>query len=171
MRDKKVSILVEGALMVAASFLLSLVKVYEAPYGGSVTLGSMVPILIYSARHGVYPGLLAGAVEGIVQLILEPYIVHPVQVVLDYPLAFGLLGLAGLFRQRVILGSFVGILGRFISHFLSGVIFFSQYAPKGMSPYLYSLLYNGAYLLPEFIVSAVVLRVVLYSFVKKSASA
>jgi len=167
MRNERLSTLVEGALMVAAAFALSFVKVFQMPlYGGSVTLGSMVPILVFAARHGVGPGLLAGTIHGLIQLIVEPVIVHPLQVILDYPLAFGLLGLSGLFGQRVIAGSIVGITGRFLSHFLSGVVFFASYAPKGMNPYVYSAAYNASYLVPELVISLVILRFGLYSFIK-----
>lgn len=167
MRSKNLSVLVEGALMVAISFILSFIKIFEAPYGGSITLGSMVPILFYSFRHGVGPGVLAGAVHGMLQFILEPVVYHPFQVILDYPLAFGVLGLAGLLKHNVFLGTTLGIFSRFVCHFLSGVIFFASYAPQGMNPYVYSLLYNGAYLLPELIISVVVLRFALYSFIKR----
>lgn len=166
MRDKQVSIYVEGALMVALAFGLSWIKVFQAPYGGSVTLGSMVPILLYAARRGPVPGIIAGTAHGLIQLLVEPYVVHPVQVILDYPLAFGSLGLAGFFRDRVVAGSLVGIGGRFLSHFLSGVIFFASYAPKGMNAYLYSAVYNAGYLVPELIISIVVIRFGLYGFVR-----
>ncbi|MGB9840936.1 energy-coupled thiamine transporter ThiT [Thermovenabulum sp.] len=168
MKNKNFTVLIEGALMIAISLILSFVKIFQAPYGGSVTLGSIVPIILFSLRHGTFAGLSAGVAYGFLQLIVEPYIVHPVQVILDYPLAFGLLGLAGLFRNNVFLGSFLGIFGRFVSHFLSGVIFFASYAPKGMNVYLYSALYNGSYLLPEFIITFVLIRFVLYNKVLKN---
>ena len=78
---------------------------------------------------------------------------HPAQVLLDYPIAFGALGLAGFFRNRAFLGINVGIAGRFLAHFVSGIIFFAIYAPEGMSPIIYSALYNGSYLLPELVIS------------------
>ncbi len=157
MRNKSVSVMVEGALMVALSFGLHFIKIFQAPYGGSVTLGGMVPLLLFAFRYGVGPGVTAGAAYGLLDLIVDPYVVHPAQLVLDYPLAYGLLGLAGLFRKNVVLGSTVGILGRFISHFLSGVIFFASYA-KG-NVYVYSALYNAGYLVPELIIAVVVLLV------------
>ncbi len=75
------------------------------------------------------------------------------QVLLDYPIAFGALGLAGFFRNRPFLGVNVGIAGRFVAHFVSGIIFFATYAPEGMSPIVYSAIYNGSYLLPELVIS------------------
>ncbi len=164
MRDKRLAITVEGALMVALAFGLSFIKLYSAPYGGSVTLGSMIPILFYAARRGVAPGLAAGVAHGLLQLIVEPFIYHPVQVILDYPLAFGLLGLAGLFGERVAVGATVGIGGRFVSHFLSGVIFFASSAQG--NPYVYSALYQAGYLVPELIISVLIIRFGLYNAVK-----
>lgn len=162
----KLRTLVEGALMVALGLVLSFVKVYTLPNGGSITLGSMIPVLIFSLRHGAPAGLLAGVAHGLLQLIVEPYFVHPAQVILDYPLAFGLLGLAGLLQTRPFAGVALGIAGRFVSHYLSGVIFFAQYAPENMSPYLYSAVYNGSYLLPELIISGLVISYGLRSFAR-----
>jgi len=88
-----------------------------------------------------------------IQLMLVPFVVHPAQFLLDYPIAFGALGLAGLFQKRPFIGINIGIAGRFISHFASGVIFFAQYAPAGMAPIAYSAFYNGSYLLPELAIS------------------
>jgi thiamine transporter len=96
-----------------------------------------------------------------VQLFVEPYIYHPAQVLLDYPIAFGALGLAGFFTNYALIGVAVAIFGRFISHLLSGVIFFAEYAPAGMSPVVYSAIYNGSYLIGEFIVSAVLTYIII----------
>ncbi|MEW6524987.1 MAG: energy-coupled thiamine transporter ThiT [Bacillota bacterium] len=154
-------VLVESAFMIALASVLSMIKVYEAPYGGSVTLGSMIPILYLALRHGTGVGLFAGIVYGLVQLVLGPYVVHPVQFLLDYPIAFGLLGLAGLTPLRPAAGAALGVGGRFIAHWLAGVVFFAHFAPEGLSPALYSALYNGTYLLPELVVSTVVLWLLL----------
>lgn len=165
MRDEKLRVLVEGALMVAVAFALSFVKVYHLPQGGSVTLGSMVPVLLFAARRGSGAGIMAGAVYGILQAIIEPVFVHPAQAILDYPLAFGLLGLAGVFGADILKGALLGVFGRFLSHFISGVIFFAQYA-KG-NVYAYSAIYQASYLVPELIISVLVLRLGLYHLVRK----
>ncbi len=117
----------------------------------------MIPILVFSLRRGALFGTLAGAMFGFIVLFQEPFIFHPIQVFLDYPLAFGLLGVAGLFKSNPITGVGVGILGRFFAHYLSGIIFFAQFAPEGIDPYLYSALYNGSYLSAEFIISGVLI--------------
>jgi thiamine transporter len=85
--------------------------------------------------------------------------VHPAQFILDYPLAFGLLGLAGFFERWPVVGVVVGVTGRFVSHFVSGVIYFAEFAPQGMSPIIYSAIYNGTYLVPSLIVCAVVIGI------------
>ncbi len=144
----------EAAIMIALSTVLSYLKIFHMPQGGSITAGSMVPLLWISLRRGWKVGLATCLVYGLLQFVLEPFAVHPLQVLLDYPLAFGMLGLAGLFRRRPILGVAIGIGGRFIMHFLSGMVFFGIYAPPGVHPAVYSAMYNGGYLGGEFIVSA-----------------
>ena len=89
------------------------------------------------------------------------YIVGPLQALLDYPIAFGALGLAGMFRKHPFIGVCIGVFGRFLSHFMSGVIFFAEYAPEGMNPFVYSAMYNGGYLLVELVVSLIIIYVVV----------
>lgn len=151
----------EIVVVIALSTVLSYIKIYHLPQGGSITAGSMVPLLWLSLRRGAKIGLFASIVYGIVQLLVEPFVYHPVQVLLDYPLAFGALGLAGFFTSYALIGVAVGIFGRFVSHLLSGVIFFAEYAPEGMSPIVYSAIYNGSYLIGELIVSAVLTYIII----------
>lgn len=165
-----VRMLAEGGMMIALATVLSYIKVYEAPMGGSVTAGSMIPIILFAIRWGLMPGLAIGSTYGILQFILKPYFYHPIQFVLDYPMAFGLLGLAGIAYYikdknsvkgylSVFLAVFVGILGRMISHVLSGVIFFAEYAGD-KNPWIYSIEYNAYYLVPELIISCIVIAIV-----------
>jgi len=149
-------ILAEMSVMIALSAGLHLVRVFSLPQGGSVTAGSMIPVMIFALRRGPRVGIIAGAILGLIVLVEEPFVYHPVQVLLDYPVAFAALGLAGLFSSNPLLGVGIGIGGRFLSHFASGIIFFATYAPEGMHPALYSLLYNGSFLSVEFIVTAIV---------------
>ncbi|MEM2118409.1 MAG: energy-coupled thiamine transporter ThiT [Candidatus Bathyarchaeia archaeon] len=146
-------IIAEVVSFVALATALSYIKVFSLPQGGSVTAGSMVPILWLALRRGAKVGLFAAVVYGLVQLAVEPFIYHPAQVLLDYPIAFGMLGLAGFFQNRPFVGVNVGIWGRFLAHFISGVVFFGSYAPEGMSPIVYSAFYNGGYILPELAIS------------------
>jgi thiamine transporter len=142
-------ILAEIVIFVALATALSYIVVYTLPEGGSITAGSMVPILWLSLRRGPKIGLFTGAVYGMVQLAVMPFIYYPAQVLLDYPLAFGCLGLAGFFQKRPLIGVGVAITGRFVMHFISGVIFFAAFAPPGLSPVAYSAIYNASYLIPE----------------------
>ena len=146
-------LIAEIVTFVALAAALSYIKLFSLPQGGSVTAGSMVPILWLALRRGAKVGLFAAAVYGCVQLVVEPFIFHPAQVLLDYPIAFGMLGLAGFFQNRPFLGVNLGIIGRFLAHFISGVVFFADYAPEGMHPVVYSAIYNGSYLLPELVIS------------------
>lgn len=153
--------LVELAVAVALTAVLTQVRIYKLPQGGSITAGSMVPIFYVALRWGFRWGVLAGILAGVVNYVTEPFYVHPLQVLLDYPLAFGAIGLAGLFQRSPVLGVVVGGSGRFLAHFASGVVFFASYAPKGMSAAVYSAVYNGSYMLPEVIISSILTVLVL----------
>ena len=152
-------ILTEVIAAVALSGVLHLITLYQFPQGGRITAAAMVPVLFVALRRGPKIGILAGIAFGLVVLIEEPFIFHPLQVLFDYPLAYGALGLAGFFRRYPLGGVVVGIAGRFVCHFTSGLVFFATYAPAGMSPALYSALYNGSYLVPELVVSSIVMFV------------
>ena len=144
-----------GALCMAMSFVLSYIKLYSMPLGGSVTLASMLPLLWYSNKFGMRNGFIAGAAYGLLQLIQKPEIYHWVQVLLDYPLAFMMLGLAGSVKNLQ-LGSILGVVGRWICHIISGAVFFGEWMPEGWSnAWVYSAAYNGAYLLVDLIICIV----------------
>jgi thiamine transporter len=123
------------------------------PNGGAITLASMVPIFYLALRRGWAVGCFAGILFGLFDFILEPYFFHPIQVLLDYPLAFGVLGVAGLWPKRYALGIVVAGLLRLLCHVLSGVVFFSSYAWPGWNPWFYSLVYNASYMVPEILIS------------------
>jgi thiamine transporter len=162
-----VKILSEAVVLVALAGALNFVKIYTLPQGGSITAGAMVPICLFALRRGVRWGVFAGVVFGFV-VMLNPadfYVVNPIQLLLDYPLAFGALGLAGAFRTHPIVGVGGALFGRFVCHFISGVVFFSMFAPPGMSSFLYSAIYNGSYLAGEFVLTAVI----MYLLVKRRA--
>lgn len=148
-----------GALSIAAAFVLSFLKILQLPNGGTITVASMLPLFIFAYIAGPAAGMAAGLCYGLLDFIREPYAVHWLQVILDYPLAFAVLGLAGCFKKNIYLGAIVGGAARFICHFLSGVIFFGSYAAPGQSVFAYSLLYNGSYLLPDIIICLVILLI------------
>ncbi|MCX7694444.1 MAG: energy-coupled thiamine transporter ThiT [Caloramator sp.] len=145
-----------ASLCIALSFVLSYITIFKLPQGGSITLGSMIPIFIFAYVYGVKDGIIVGAVYGILQFIQEPYIVHWAQVMIDYPLAFGALGIAGFVRKNMPLGMILGGAGRLFFHVISGVIFFASYAPEGQNVLVYSLVYNLTYLLPDLILCVVI---------------
>jgi thiamine transporter len=159
---QRIRLLAEVAVMVALAGALYAIKIFTLPQGGSITLASMVPIFLLALRRGPKWGIAAGVVFGLVAMVEDVYtgaevIVYPAQVIFDYPLAFGLLGLAGFFRKTPLLGIGLGVAARFCSHFVSGVLFFASFAPAGMSPYEYSAIYNGSFLLPELVITVAIM--------------
>jgi len=130
--------------------------------GGSITAGSMVPVLLLSLRRGPRAGIEAGLILGLVVMTIEPYLFYPVQIILDYLIPFAAMGLAGFFKKSPLVGVVVSLTARFISHFLSGVIFADififPYNPEA-NPIIYSALYNGSYMIPELVISAVVIYI------------
>ena len=150
--------LVNMSLMLAITVVLHQIKLFHMPQGGSVTAGSMVPLLFIAYRYGAGIGALAGFLYGLINLLSNPFIVHPVQVLFDYPLPYMAMGLAGLWKEHLYAGTALAVTGRFICHFISGVVFFASYAPQGMNPMVYSFTANAAYLLPEFIICCIILK-------------
>ena len=149
-------VLAEIAISIALATVLSMIKA-GLPFGGSITLGSMVPILLIAYRRGLKAGLLTGIVYGLVQMIVDGWVYHPLGMILDYPLAFGVLGLAALFKKKPVIGVSVTLTLRYISHVISGILFFYMYAPEGVSPIVYSLTYNATYMIPETITSSILI--------------
>ena len=130
-------------LAIALAFILDMLKIYRLPNGGgSISLGSMIPIMLISFIYGPSIGLFTGFIFGVFKLILDPYILNPIQVLFDYPLPFMAVGVAGFFKNKY-LGATIGMVLRFVCHFISGVVFFGSYAPSGISPIIYSLAVNG----------------------------
>ena len=167
--------LCEGAIMVALAQILSYIKIMELPNGGSLT-PVMFPILLFAVRWGLKDGLLAGFVFGLLQLIFDGAFAWGWQsMLLDYLVAFPPLGLAGLFKGKkwgIFAGTVLGCLGRFIVHFISGITIYRIYAPTEIlgtvfdEPNLYSLVYNGSYMLPNTIL-ALAIAGLLYAPLKK----
>jgi thiamine transporter len=149
--------LAEAGITLAMAWVLSQIKIFPMPMGGSVTAGSMVPLLVFSFRWGGKKGMLVCALYGVLDFVLgAKYSFHPISLIFDYPVAYGFMGVAGFFGKKysgMVIGTVAAMLGRFASHVLSGVVVFSSYAPEGQDPLLYSVLYNGSYLLPELVIS------------------
>lgn len=164
MRNQKVKMLVEMAVSIAIALVLNKLS-FPLPQGGSISL-EMLPIIIVSFRWGVGAGFMTGLAEGLLQLLFGATIVHPAQLIIDYPLPFALVGLAGLFKTaldakgagvKIFLGTLLGGILRFLCHLISGVVFFGQYAPEGQNVWIYSTIYNGTYMIPSILVCIIVL--------------
>jgi thiamine transporter len=152
--------------MTALASVLDRLKLFEMPQGGSITL-VMLPILFIAFRRGLRAGLLTGFLVGLIQLLIGGYFLNPLQVLFDYLLAMTAVGTAGLFRNKSLKNLFAGTLLasalRLLSNFISGVVYYGSYAPKGTPVWLYSLLYNSSYILPAATISFLVL-VLLWKF-------
>lgn len=157
--------MIECAMMVALATVLSMIKLYEAPLGGSVTLLSMLPICVLSIRLGLAWGLTGGFLYAMLQMFLDlgkviSWGLTPAAligcIIFDYLLAFTVIGLAGMLRGYGRIGMVGGIaaalFGRFCSHLVSGTLIFDIWMPEGWgNPFFYSVAYNGAFMLPELI--------------------
>jgi thiamine transporter len=157
-----------SAVMIALSAVLSLVKVYELLLGGSITLLSMLPVAVIAICYGTKWGLFCSTLYAFVQIALDAGKLMGYGMtagtwagclMFDYIIAFGALGLAGLFRKKGTIGMCAGItlalVIRFISHFISGSIVFSVFCPEGWNVFFYSFCYNGSYMLPELIITII----------------
>ncbi|MCI8566516.1 MAG: energy-coupled thiamine transporter ThiT [Lachnospiraceae bacterium] len=150
------------AAAIGLATVTSFLKFVSLPFGGSVTLFSMLFISLIGYFYGAKTGLTAGLAYGILQLLLEPHFYAPLQVILDYPLAFGALGLSGFFNNQkkgLATGYVAGVAGRYLCHVISGYVFFAEYAPPEMNPLIYTLGYNLTYLLPEMVATVIVISI------------
>jgi len=150
----------ETGVMVALATILYLLSPGQLPNAGRISM-EMLPIYFISFRRGPKVGVFAGAVLGLIILLIDPRVVHPLQFIMDYPLPHMLVGASGVFRKNIYLGIIAGGLGRFLSHFISGMVFFDAFVPKGTPVWLYSLIYNGSYLLPQIILAMILLPIIL----------
>lgn len=152
-----------AAMCVAIAFVLSCIKLFRMPQGGSVTPAAMLPLILFCLACGPVQGLAVGCAFGLLQLIEDPYVIHPIQLILDYPAAYGAMCVACLAnllpekakRFRLPLGVALGYLARLVMAVLSGVIFFAEYAGD-QNVILYSLGYNAAYLAPEMVIAVLI---------------
>lgn len=141
--------LANAALCLALAFVLSYIKLFDLPQGGAVTAASLLPIVAFAYSYGLAPGLVVGVAYGLLQMIQDPWIVTPVQAILDYPLAFACIALAAVARRLPdswgwLAGMALAAVGRFVCHTFTGVAFFAEYAEgTGMTPFVYSVSYNS----------------------------
>ena len=151
-----------AAAAIALAMVTSMIKLFHLPMGGSVTLFSMLFVTLIGNWYGPAVGIMAGVSYGLLQFIIDPYILSLPQVLFDYVFAFGALDLSGFFSNRkhgLVRGYILGIFGRFVFAVLSGVIFFGQWAPEELGPWKYSIAYNGSYIFAEGFATIVVLLI------------
>ena len=175
MKHLRVRALCEGAIMVALATALSYVTIGKLPNGGSFDL-AMLPIFLYCARWGCGESFLAALAYGLLQIVVDSaYAWGPRSLLLDFVLAYGVLGVASLFRKLkggIFIGTAVGCVCRFLVHFISGVTIYRIYAPTELfnttftNPWLYSAVYNGSYVGIDMVLCLVVFGV-LYKPLKK----
>ena len=145
--------LVFSAMAIALATVASMIKLFHLPMGGSITFFSMLLVSLVGYWYGLGTGLFAGLAYGLLQLIIDPYIISLPQMLVDYVFAFTALGLSGVFsgaKHGLIKGYLLGVVGRYFFAVLSGYIFFGSYSSEyGMSAMAYSLAYNGIYIFTE----------------------
>ena len=154
--------LVFSAVAIALAIVCSMIKFANLPMGGSVTLMSMLFVVLIAYWYGPTVGLMTAIAYGLLQFVMEPIFYTIPQMLIDYPLAFGALGLAGFFSKKkygLQIGYLVGVFGRYLFSVFSGVVFFGAYAPEGTPALLYSLTYNATYIVPEAIITLVVISI------------
>jgi thiamine transporter len=160
----------EMAIALVLCWVLGVFRPFQMPQGGSISL-EMLPIFFVAARRGLVPATVVGLLYGTMQIFVPltpPFIYHPAQALLDYPLAFAAVGLAGLVPvvgwRSLSAAVAVGSGARLIFHFLSGWIFFASYAPQWEWPWLYALTYNLLFLVPEAVITAACLWPLLKAY-------
>lgn len=151
-----------SAAALALAMVCSMIKFANLPMGGSFTLCSMLFIVLIGYWYGPYVGLTAAFAYGLLQFVIEPIFYTLPQMLIDYPLAFGALGFAGFFagkKHGLQIGYIAGVIGRYIFAVISGVVFFGAYAPEGTPAIVYSLGYNATYIVPEAIVTLIIISI------------
>lgn len=154
--------LVYSAVAIALAIVCSMIKFANLPMGGSATLFSMLFITLIGYWYGPSVGLTTAVAYGLLQFVIEPVFYTLPQMLIDYPLAFGALGLSGFFYKKkygLQIGYVAGVIGRYIFAVISGFIFFGQYAPKGTPAIVYSLSYNATYIVPEAIATLIIISI------------
>ncbi len=160
--SKNVKILVYCAMCIALATVTSMIKLFSFPTGGSITLCSMLFAMLPGFFFGPVVGIVSGVAYGVLQFIMDPYVLTPVQAVLDYVFAFGAFGLSGFFADKkngLRLGYLAACAGRFFFSFLSGWVFFGEYAWEGWNPAAYSAVYNLIYIGAEAILTLIILSI------------
>lgn len=151
-----------SAVLLSLAVVSNFIAPITLPYGGTLSFCTMLFICLVGYLFGVRLGVIAGIAFGLLDLVLAGFVFHPIQVLLDYPIAFGLLGIIGLFRNYkfgLFVGYIVAVAARYVIAVISGVVFFGSFAPEGTPVLWYSITYNASYIVPEMILSLVIISV------------
>ena len=157
--------LVFCAVAMALAFVTSYLKIFTLPWGGSVTLCSMLFIVLVANWYGVGTGITVGLAYGILQFIQEPYVLSFFQVCCDYILAFAALGVAGFFAKQnhgLLKGYIAAVIARGAFHVLGGYLYWMSYMPENFPKSLtavYPIVYNYSYLVAEAIITVIVISI------------
>lgn len=152
-------ILIFASLCLALSFILSYIKLFSLPLGGSITLVSALPLILFGYIFGAKYSFIVCFAYGLLQVIQGAYILNAWQLILDYFVAFTVLGIAGCFRKNIFIGTAAAYSLRYCAHTAAAFLWYSDYAPEGIGGTAYCLLYNLAFLLPEMILCLIVLAI------------
>lgn len=170
MGQSKTRMIAEAGVAIAIAQVLSFITLFHMPQGGSIKAASLVPLMIFAYRWGGTRGIWAGVVYGVLHFLLGfKSSIHYLSIILDYLVAYGAIGVCGYFKDNItglISGSIVAIALRWFASVTSGAVVFASYAPQGQNPWIYSMIYNASYMVPDGILNIIVLLFV-YQGVKR----
>ena len=170
MDQSKTRMIAEAGVAIAIAQVLSFITLFHMPQGGSIKAASLVPLMIFAYRWGGTRGIWAGVVYGVLHFLLGfKSSIHYLSIILDYLVAYGAIGVCGYFKDNItglVSGSIVAIALRWFTSVTSGAVVFASYAPQGQNPWIYSMIYNASYMIPDGILNIIVLLFV-YQGVKR----
>lgn len=170
MGHSKTRMIAEAGVAIAIAQVLSFITLFHMPQGGSIKAASMVTLMIFAYRWGGTRGILAGVVYGVLHFLLGfKSSIHYLSIILDYLVAYGVIGVCGYFKDNIaglVSGSIIAIALRWLASVTSGAVVFASYAPQGQNPWIYSMIYNASYMIPDGIINIIVLLFV-YQGVKR----
>jgi len=170
MGQSKTRMIAEAGVAIAIAQVLSVITLLHMPQGGSIKAASLVPLMIFAYRWGGTRGIWAGVVYGVLHFLLGfKSSIHYLSIILDYLVAYGAIGVCGYFKDNItglVSGSIVAIALRWFASVTSGAVVFASYAPQGQNPWIYSMIYNASYMVPDGILNIIVLLFV-YQGVKR----
>lgn len=170
MGQSKTRMIAEAGVAIAIAQVLSFITLFHMPQGGSIKAASLVPLMIFAYRWGGTRGIWAGVVYGVLHFLLGfKSSIHYLSIILDYLVAYGAIGVCGYFKDNItglVSGSIVAIALRWFASVISGAVVFASYAPQGQNPWIYSMIYNASYMVPDGILNIIVLLFV-YQGVKR----